>query len=83
MAALEKIGLRVTTPQASLYVWARVPDGTSSADFAADLLEQKAVVVTPGRGYGEAGEGYIRLSLTVPDDQLEEGVRRIGEFTGG
>ncbi len=83
VAALEKIGLRVTTPQASLYVWARVPDGTSSADFAADLLEQKAVVVTPGRGYGEAGEGYIRLSLTVPDDQLEEGVRRIGEFTGG
>jgi LL-diaminopimelate aminotransferase len=83
VAALERIGLRVKTPKASLYVWARVPDGTSSAEFAADLLEQKAVVVTPGRGYGEAGEGYVRLSLTVPDDQLEEGVRRIGEFTSG
>ena len=82
VAALEKIGLRVPTPKASLYVWARVPEGRSSAEFAADLLEQQAVVVTPGRGYGEAGEGYIRLSLTVPDAQLEEGVRRIGEFTG-
>ncbi|MEE9277665.1 MAG: LL-diaminopimelate aminotransferase [Dehalococcoidia bacterium] len=83
VAALEKIGLRVRKPQASLYVWARVPDGLTSADFAARLLDDKAVVVTPGRGYGESGEGYVRLSLTTPDDQLEEGIRRIAEWTAG
>ena len=81
--ALEKIGLRVNAPKASLYVWARVPDGLTSADFATRLLEEQAVVVTPGRGYGEYGEGYVRLSLTVPDDQIDEGARRIAALTGG
>ena len=82
VAALEEIGLRVRAPQSSLYIWARVPDGMPSADFAARLLEEKAVVVTPGRSYGEQGEGYVRLSLTLPDDQIAEGVRRIAEWTG-
>ena len=82
VVALEKIGLGVRAPQSSLYIWARVPDGMTSADFAARLLEEKAVVVTPGRGYGEQGEGYVRLSLTIPDDQIAEGVRRIAEWTG-
>ncbi|PZC46298.1 MAG: LL-diaminopimelate aminotransferase [Chloroflexi bacterium] len=83
VAALEQIGLRVRAPQASLYVWARVPDGITSADFATRLLEEQAVVVTPGRGYGEYGEGYVRLSLTVPDDQIDEGARRIAALTNG
>ena len=83
VAALEQIGLRVRAPQASLYVWARVPDGITSADFATLLLEEQAVVVTPGRGYGEYGEGYVRLSLTVPDDQIDEGARRIAALTNG
>jgi len=83
VAALQKIGLRVSSPKASLYVWARVPDGMTSADFATRLLEEQAVVVTPGRGYGEHGEGYVRLSLTVPDDQIDEGARRIAALTGG
>jgi LL-diaminopimelate aminotransferase len=81
--ALEQIGLRVQRPKASLYVWARAPEGMTSADFAERLLEEQAVVVTPGRGYGEHGEGYVRLSLTTPDDQLEEGIRRIAEWTAG
>ena len=83
VAALEQIGLRVRAPQASLYIWARVPDGITSADFATRLLEEQAVVVTPGRGYGEYGEGYVRLSLTVPDDQIDEGARRIAALTNG
>ena len=56
---------------------ARVPEGTTSVQFATRLLDEAGVVVTPGTGYGPSGEGYIRLSLTIPDERLEEGVRRI------
>ena len=75
--ALRKLGLQVTPPKASLYVWARVPAGMTSAQFAERLLDEAAVVVTPGSGYGEHGEGYVRLSLTLPDDRVDEGLRRI------
>ena len=80
VAALTKIGMSVVPPQASLYVWARIPEGYTSADYAAKLIEEAAVVVTPGSGYGKYGEGYVRLSLTLPDDQVEEGARRIAEL---
>ncbi len=74
---LRLAGLDVETPKASLYVWAKLPDGVTSADYAARLIDETGVVVTPGRGYGLNGEGYIRLSVTTPDDQMEEGLRRI------
>lgn len=80
--ALRSIGLRVQSPKASLYVWAGLPAGVRSLAFAERLLEEVAVVVTPGIGYGPAGEGYIRLSLTTPDDRVEEGVRRLRSFSG-
>jgi LL-diaminopimelate aminotransferase len=76
-AALAKIGLQVRPPRASLYLWARLPEGQTSVDFATRLLDETGVVVTPGVGYGPSGEGYVRLSLTVPDDRLEEAVRRL------
>jgi len=79
--ALRSIGLEVTNPKASLYIWARIPEGDTSADFAARLIEEQGVVVTPGNGYGPAGEGYIRLSLTLPDNEVDEGVERIAAFT--
>ena len=75
--ALQKIGLHVDPPRASLYVWARVPEGYTSAEFTAKLLDEQNVVVTPGNGYGPSGEGYIRLSLTISDENLEEGLRRL------
>ncbi len=75
--ALRGLGLRVTPPRASLYVWAKVPDGMTSAGFAERLLDEAAVIVTPGNGYGPHGEGYVRLSLTLPDDRVDEGLRRI------
>jgi LL-diaminopimelate aminotransferase len=75
--ALRRLGLHVTPPKASLYVWARVPAGMTSASFAERLLDEAAVIVTPGNGYGPAGEGYVRLSLTLPDDRVDEGLRRI------
>jgi LL-diaminopimelate aminotransferase len=77
VAALRGLGLRVSPPKASLYVWARVPEGTTSVEFATRLLDDAGVVVTPGVGYGPSGEGYVRLSLTIPDERLEEGVRRL------
>ena len=81
---LRELGLRVDIPQAALYVWAHLPAGErSSAEYARRLVEATGVVVTPGLGYGEAGEGYIRLSLTVPDDRLEEGMRRLVAFGRG
>jgi LL-diaminopimelate aminotransferase len=79
---LRAIGLQVDPPKASLYVWARLPDGVTSADFAARAIEEAAVVVTPGRGYGLNGEGYVRLSVTTPDDRVEEGMRRLEAWGG-
>ncbi len=77
---LKRIGLRVIPPQASLYVWARVPEGFTSAEFAQRLLEETAIVVTPGSSYGQYGEGYIRLSLTTPDQQVDKGVERLASW---
>ena len=77
---LKRIGLRVIPPQASLYVWARVPEGFTSAEFAQKLLEETAIVVTPGSSYGQNGEGYIRLSLTTPDEQVDKGVERLASW---
>jgi len=74
---LNSIGLKTTAPKASLYVWAKVPEGYTSAEFTADLLEQVGVVVTPGSGYGQNGEGYVRLSLTIPDAGLVKGLSRL------
>jgi len=77
VSALRGLGLRVRPPQASLYLWARVPESMTSVHFATRLLDEAGVVVTPGNGYGPTGEGYVRLSLTVPDEQIEEAVRRM------
>lgn len=81
---LRALGLRVHPPKASLYVWARLPEGErSSADYAARLIDATGVVVTPGASYGDAGEGYIRISLTTPDDRLDEALDRLGRFARG
>ena len=77
VTALSSMGLEVAVPQASLYVWAPVPEGYTSAEFAARLLEDTDIVVTPGSSYGKYGEGYIRLSLTTPDEQVEKGCQRL------
>ena len=77
LAALDDIGLAYTYPKAGLYVWASVPSGYASAEFATLLLDEASVVVTPGTGYGQAGEGYFRISLTTPDERVEEGLNRL------
>ncbi|MEE3141685.1 MAG: LL-diaminopimelate aminotransferase [Chloroflexota bacterium] len=75
--ALTTLGLTVDVPRASLYIWARIPEGFTSAELAARLLEETDIVVTPGSSYGKYGEGYIRLSLTTPDEQVEKGCQRL------
>ena len=75
--ALREIGLDVAPPRATPYFWARVPAGYTSASFAELVLEQANVVVSPGNAYGPSGEGFVRLSLTVSDEQLQEAVSRI------
>jgi LL-diaminopimelate aminotransferase len=74
---LTNIGLEVTIPKASLYIWAKVPEGYNSVEFTTDLLDQVGVAVTPGTGYGRSGEGYVRLSLTIADAALVKGLSRL------
>lgn len=78
---LRQLGLALTPPRASLYLWARIPGGYTSGEFASMVLEEKDIVVTPGRGYGVEGEGFIRLSLTLSDDDLERAVKRLQGWT--
>lgn len=78
---LKSIGLVVEPPQGSIYVWAPVPEGHTSESFATHLLDAHDVVVAPGNGYGPTGEGFVRFSLTVPDERLEEGVERMRRGT--
>jgi LL-diaminopimelate aminotransferase len=74
---LAAIGLHVTVPRATPYFWVRVPGEHTSESFTELVLEEAGVLVSPGPAYGPSGEGFFRISLTVPDDRLEEAVRRI------
>ena len=75
--ALNGLGWSLKPPLGSCYVWAPVPDGETSTSFANRLLDRAGVFVAPGNGYGERGEGYVRFSLTVPDNRLSEAMERI------
>ncbi len=75
---LKKLGYELKKPQATFYLWVRVPSGYSSSEFCKKVLEELAIVVTPGNGFGSAGEGYFRIALTVDIERLKEAVRRLG-----
>jgi LL-diaminopimelate aminotransferase len=77
--ALRDIGVEVEPPRGTTYIWAPVPEGHTSASFAELMLEEAAVVVSPGSMYGPNGEGFFRISLTMPDDRIAEAVARIRE----
>ena len=77
-AALEDIGMPVDPPAGGMYLWVAVPTAESSLNFADRLLREAAVVVTPGVAYGNAGEGFVRIALTLPDDRMCEAISRIG-----
>ena len=83
---LNALGWKVKKPEATLYVWANVPEGHTAMSFSRLLLEEAGVLVIPGVGYGEYGEGFVRMSLTVMGDKngerLAEAVERIGALKG-
>ena len=76
VGALREIGVDVATPKGTIYVWAPVPEGHTSASYCELVLEESGVVVSPGGAYGPNGEGFFRISLTVPDERLAEAVER-------
>ena len=80
---LRKAGLSLETPQATFYVWIRVPKRKTSSSFSAQLLDQAGIITTPGSGFGKSGQGYIRMALTVPLERLEEAVARLEKLLDG
>jgi LL-diaminopimelate aminotransferase len=77
---LHKLGYQVTPPKATFYVWLPAPQNFTSMSFAAHVLENAGIVVVPGVGFGDPGEGYVRLALTVPKERLEEAVARLARL---
>ena len=75
--ALARIGLPADPPRATPYIWVRVPEGHTSESFTELVLAEAGVVVSPGPSFGPSGEGYVRISLTVADERLEEAANRI------
>lgn len=77
---LQNLGLEVEVPRAAFYVWVTAPKGYTSASCTAHLLEKAGVVTTPGNGFGQPGEGYIRMTVTTSKERLREAVERIGKI---
>ena len=77
VAGCNTIGMRTRAPGAGLYVWAAIPGGFTSRDFANWLFEKTGVFVTPGTNFGDAGEGYVRISLTASEERIEAALQRM------
>jgi LL-diaminopimelate aminotransferase len=74
---LKSVGINVKSPLATFYIWARVPEGYTSESFCEKLLEDAGIVVTPGNGFGDEGEGYFRISITIGEDKIREAIKRL------
>jgi LL-diaminopimelate aminotransferase len=77
LEALPQLGMQAETPLAGLYVWARVPQGYTSAKFAERVLDQAAVSITPGTAFGAQGEGHVRISLGMGTERIREALERL------
>jgi LL-diaminopimelate aminotransferase len=73
----------VAPPRGTIYIWAPVPEGHTSASYCEHVLEEAAVVVSPGSSYGPSGEGFFRISLTIDDARLAEAVERLRTSLSG
>jgi LL-diaminopimelate aminotransferase len=80
-AALKEMGIRVDPPKAALYIWAHVPKGFTSRQFTDKLLSETGVAVTPGSSYGTQGEGFFRMSLTVPNAEVDKAIERLRQVS--
>jgi LL-diaminopimelate aminotransferase len=81
--ALAEVGVDVTPPKGTIYVWAPVPDGYDSASYCEHVLEESGVVLSPGGAYGPNGEGFFRISLTIADERLTEAMERLRSSLSG
>ena len=81
LSGLHAIGIDAAVPKATFYIWAQVPAGYTSISFSSELLKKMGIVATPGVGFGDYGEGYVRFSLTSPTDRIEEAVNRMHDAT--
>jgi LL-diaminopimelate aminotransferase len=79
VSELAGLGWEISPPQGSIYLWMPVPPGFDSVGFSTHVLDKAGVFFTPGNAYGPSGEGYVRLSLTVPDDKIKEAMARLKE----
>ncbi|TLS35441.1 LL-diaminopimelate aminotransferase [Pseudalkalibacillus caeni] len=79
IGGLRGIGWNVESPKATMFIWAKVPDGWKSTEFAYVLIEQAGVVVTPGSAFGKYGEGYVRIALVQPENRLLAAVEKISK----
>jgi len=77
VGALRAAGLSCELPRATFYVWAQVPNGYTSVSFAERMLKEAGVAITPGSGFGKGGEGFVRFSLTVSSERLQEAIERL------
>lgn len=80
LEGLAAVGIKARKPLATLYVWAEVPEGYTSAEFAGKLLAEKGVSFTPGSAYGKYGEGYLRISVGMATPRVREAMERLKEF---
>ena len=80
LGTLHEVGIQADQPVASLYVWARVPEGYHSVDFATRLLEETGISITPGTAFGSNGEGYLRISLGMSTERIREAMERLTRF---
>lgn len=76
---LRSLGWEIAAPKATLYIWAKVPQGYTSTEFVTLLLDKCGIIVPPGNGYGAAGEGFFRIALTVADERMHEAIKRMQE----
>jgi LL-diaminopimelate aminotransferase len=83
VSCMASLGWPAEPPKGSIYLWLRVPDGFDSVGFSTHVLDRAGVFFTPGNAYGPSGEGYVRLSLTVPDDRIREATGRLEEVFKG
>ncbi|GEA15068.1 LL-diaminopimelate aminotransferase [Moorella sp. E308F] len=79
---LNSLGWQLEKPKATFYVWAPVPRGYTSAEFAEMVLEKAGVIITPGNGYGSYGEGYFRIALTISKERMQEAIERLRRALG-
>jgi LL-diaminopimelate aminotransferase len=82
LSRISRLGLQAQTPQASFYIWARIPDGYTSMRFSSELLEATGVSITPGTVFGECGEGYMRITLCAPKERIQQALDRMERWMG-